>query len=174
MEKIMQAKHVAALLHAYPLITKELEEIEDSIKNKVHKAAFSIAPCERLCNEIINVTDKQEPLLVIKNTVDQVLSRMDTDELLYLRYRFFGEKKLKGELGFDPDDKETRRQQIRIVGKFAMYCGYRGLDDAWFEEQADKCGTLRHTLIQLLVRKTETDERAKREAAKLKKAGQTV
>ena len=173
-KELMQAKHVAALLYSYPLITKELEIIEDSVKNKAHKAAYSIAPCENLCNEIINITDKGESLLIIKNTMDQVLSRMDADELLYLRFKFFGEKGLKDEIGYDPYNRSYYRRQARILGKFIMYCGFRGLDDVWFEEQAEKCPILRSTLTQLLIRKYEADERAKREAAKLKKMGQTV
>ena len=143
------------LLSAYPNLDNVIKVEGENYLRRCLNSAYFMAPTEKVACSILSVYETKEKLIVLKNKLDLLFSRLDDEEkaLIFLKYAGVQPKEK-----FKFSSRTYFRKQIKLLEKVKEYLGYLNLtEDVFIREYADipYFKTLSQTLPDVMRRRNE-------------------
>ena len=130
----MNIFYAKAVLYAYPNIDAVIGQIDELVERKALSSISDFSPCIEQCEKILNFSKQKCALIILKDSVQKILSTFTEQELICLDYKYFHKKKKSEYAGFDFFGRNYFRKQIRIANKFSDKLEKAGITDEWFDK----------------------------------------
>lgn len=155
------------LLYVYPRIERIVRDIDGMVRAQAY-AVSGTESGERVAERIAEYICVKGSFLYLKERLEEMLSRLNKEELYMLEYKYFRRrKKLKGEFcgyALDYNERTYFRRQARLSDKLNASLLREGMNEAWFSEHFSDVGFMMTALENVKNGVSELTDKRRRKA----------
>lgn len=121
--------YAKAILLAYPYLEDVATTIDAQVEKRCRLSFYSNKPCYDYAERIAKLISDKRRLLLLKEEIASVLSKMTEEEMALIGYKYFKNRPIDG---FDYKSRKYFRKQKKVLEKFVTLLDNAKLDEKTF------------------------------------------
>lgn len=134
-KELIIMEYAKILLSAYPYLDGVIKQEGENYLRRCYNSAYFFSPTDDFCSKLISLYQDREKLIVLKNKLDVLFSRLSDEERDLLRFKFAGRMPEKK---FSFSTRTYFRKQIKLLKKVEEYLNYLNITEEVFKKEYSK------------------------------------
>ena len=130
-KELILMEYVKILLSAYPNLDKVIRTEGENYLRRCFNSAFFLEPCDKFSEKLLSLYARREKIIVLKNKLDVLFSRLSDEEKAMLNFKFAG---ILPKTKFTFSTRTYFRRQIKLMKKIEEYLGFLNLTEETFKK----------------------------------------
>ncbi len=142
----MNVNYAKTALYAYSNLQNIADQIDDIVEKKALSSMCDYSLAITQCERIVEYTQQKDTLFALKIRIDEVLEKLDFEQIDLIEYKYFKRKPKEYFDGFDFESRAYFRKQTRLIERVSELFEKNGTTDEWFEQTCLKIDFFRELL----------------------------
>ena len=142
----MNVNYAKTALYAYTNLQTIADQIDDIVEKKALSSMCDYSLAITQCERIVEYTQQKDALFALKIRIDEVLEKLDFEQIDLIEYKYFKRKPKEYFDGFDFESRAYFRKQTRLIERVSELFEKNGTTDEWFEQTCLKIDFFRELL----------------------------
>lgn len=129
----MNVYYAKTALYAYSNLQTIASQIDDIVEKKALSSMNDYSLALTQCERIVEYTQQKDALFALKIRIEEVLDKLDFEQIDLIEYKYFKRKPKEYFEGFDFESRAYFRKQTKLISVVSELFEKGGTTDEWFE-----------------------------------------